>query len=126
MASFDPMFVIGQVELSILLDYLLDPSLNLVSMNVFVNILRLWYKKEIQLSKEWVLESLAAMIQSLSLGVNVNGREIPNLICIFLLVSDNSLEIKELVQVLDLKQLLLGLDQSHQVADIVSEIILVL
>jgi hypothetical protein len=49
------------------------------------------------------------------------------LICIYLLVSGSSSDIKELVQVLELKDILLSFNQTNtQVADIISEILLVL
>jgi hypothetical protein len=90
--------------------------------NVFFNIQRSIHLGEIQVSKEWELELLAALIQSLLF--ESHERQVSILICIFLVVSDNLSDIKELVQVLELKETLLGLDQSNsQVADIISEIL---
>jgi hypothetical protein len=87
------------------------------------------YNKEIQLSDDWVSEALSGLIQSFT-TVSVGGKEpdsvfeISNLVCIFLLVSGNSLETRELANVLDLKEILLRFNSSNQeVADISCKII---
>ena len=121
-ASFAPLWIVNQIELSMLIDFLLDQNFDDRIVNVFFNIQRSIHLGEIQVSKEWELELLAALIQSLLF--ESHERQVSILICIFLVVSDNLSDIKELVQVLELKETLLGLDQSNsQVADIISEIL---
>jgi hypothetical protein len=121
-ASFAPLWIVNQIKLSMLIDFLLDQNFDDRIVNVFFNIQRSIHLGEIQVSKEWELELLAALIQSLLF--ESHERQVSILICIFLVVSDNLSDIKELVQVLELKETLLGLDQSNsQVADIISEIL---
>jgi hypothetical protein len=126
-ASFAPLWIVKEIDLSILIDFLLDQNLDDWIVYVFFNILRSRHKKEIMLDKVWELEIVPALIQSLTFTAQSREREVSILICIYLLVSGSSSDIKELVQVLELKDILVGLNQANtQAADIISEILLVL